>query len=225
MNITGNHDIGYAGELTVERLNRWERSFGLVNYVQDFKDAVNNTLSIIVLNSLNIDGPAGDESLREETRNFLNEVYNTTGNSRGILLLTHVPFSKPSGMCVDKPNITYWWPDGPIMSQNQISPVESQALLHWMFGPLESQRRKSGLILNGHDHEGCDVIHFLNSTSYEDDDSFWTWEEVSTSANPSVVNVGVREITVRSMMGDFNGNTGLISGWFDESDRGNLTSC
>jgi hypothetical protein len=77
--------------------------------------------------------------------------------------------------------------------------------------------------MTGHDHEGCDVMHF--------------WDEKPTELNPfgqwsvskqeewkeSKEVEAVREVTVRSMMGDFGGNVGLLSAWFDWDSEGSST--
>ena len=76
---------------------------------------------------------------------------------------------------------------------------------------------RNGIILTGHDHEGCDVYHHL--PAHEDPEARrWNasrWKE-SVEIRSQADIPGLREITVRSMMGDFGGNAGLLSAWFDD---------
>ncbi len=79
---------------------------------------------------------------------------------------------------------------------------------------------RAGLILNGHDHEGCDTWHFVNQTHGQSvADREWEAYRLRQARGQSIIGKpglpGVREITVRSMMGDFGGNAGLLSLWFD----------
>ena len=71
MNITGNHDIGYAGELNTERLGRWEQYFGPSNFVSTLVIPDNPPLRIVLFNTLNLDSPATDLEMQQTTYNFL----------------------------------------------------------------------------------------------------------------------------------------------------------
>jgi len=82
---------------------------------------------------------------------------------------------------------------------------------------------RNGVILTGHDHEGCDVYHYINQSI--PGPLAPEWEVVKTihsrnlttrSKKETAIIPGLREITLRSMMGDFDGNAGLLSLWFDE---------
>jgi len=82
-----------------------------------------------------------------------------------------------------------------------------------------------GLILTGHDHEGCDVWHYIpsnttwsDSTEHSEKDGKTHWEAVPwRELNQADHHTGVREVTLRSMMGDYGGNAGLLSMWFNFS--------
>jgi hypothetical protein len=76
-------------------------------------------------------------------------------------------------------------------------------------------------MLNGHDHAGCDTYHYINQTNGTDPSQRqWqvsSWSEAQDKKIPGSEGIpGRREITVRSMMGDFGGNVGLLSLWFDK---------
>ena len=74
---------------------------------------------------------------------------------------------------------------------------------------------RNGIIIDGHDHEGCDVYHHVSSTG-SDEPRKWNvsrWQDSETLFKAPIP--GIREVTVRSMMGDFGGNAGLLSAWFD----------
>ena len=65
INIAGNHDIGYAGDIDGSRIERFERDFGRVNW--DIVFTLPNTsttssseppqLRLVILNSMNLDTP------------------------------------------------------------------------------------------------------------------------------------------------------------------------
>lgn len=260
LNVAGNHDIGYAGDLTQERMDRFERVYGKANYELRFElplamlspDAAatirNDTaaaeggsasqddrlipeLRIVLLNDMNLDTPVVDTDIQDQTYNFINSVINTATaveyKGHFTVVLTHVPLYKPEGICVDAPYFTFHDEDGTLKEQNQLSADASKGFLEGIFGlsgdataPGHGQGRR-GVILNGHDHEGCDTYHFINQTyGAGPADRDWEatrWDHARQDGlvdSPSLP--GVRELTVRSMMGDFGGNAGLLSAWFDE---------
>ncbi|KAI1619873.1 hypothetical protein EDD37DRAFT_570412 [Exophiala viscosa] len=253
INIAGNHDIGYAGEISEKRMERFERVFGKANWDVRFEYPENNntvgsidtvpSLHLIVLNSLILDSPALSDELQGETFAYLNSLISqrlrpVEDQSSFTLLLTHLPLHKEEGLCVDAPFFDYWGDDDGggvykphgVREQNHLSThVSRQGILKTVFGmsgnldaPAQGKGRQ-GLILTGHDHEGCDVWHYIpsNSTwsgseeqSEDDRDTEWdaVWWALEDSARS---HTGVREITLRSMMGDYAGNAGLLSAWFD----------
>ncbi|KLU85925.1 hypothetical protein MAPG_04944 [Magnaporthiopsis poae ATCC 64411] len=184
-------------------------------------------LRIVVLNSMNLDTPANSTELQDATYTFINSVINTASAVEYLghftLVLTHVPLHKPEGVCVDSPLFEFHDHDGSLREQNMLSADASKGFLEGILGmsgdtmaPANGRGRR-GVILNGHDHEGCDTYHFINQTqgnSHVDrswESRRWAEAPVGRPGHP-----GVREITVRSMMGDFGGNAGLLSAWFDE---------
>lgn len=270
LNVAGNHDIGYAGDLTVERLERFERVYGKANYEVRFElppgvltpegastirnetaDANNNNndnesgqherehegdrlipeLRIVVLNDMNLDTPVVTTELQDQTYQFINDIINTASaveyKGHFTVVLTHVPLYKPEGVCVDAPYFSFHDEDGTLKEQNQLSSDASKGFVEGIFGlsgditaPGNGQGRK-GVILNGHDHEGCDTYHFINQSDTSDERSWQarTWRNATTGDETIVGQAslpGVREITVRSMMGGYGGNAGLLSAWFDE---------
>lgn len=77
-----------------------------------------------------------------------------------------------------------------------------------------------GLVFNGYDYEGCDMYYYVNYI-YGEKVVDWKWEmirwvdvKVKGFLNMEFL-FGWREIIVCSMMGDFGGNVGLLSMWFD----------
>ena len=242
MNVAGNHDVGYAGDMTEERIERFERTFGKANWEARFHyplpKETNATdldlipeLRIVVLNSMNLDTPAKSGDLQMQTYSFVNGVI---GRSRpvedrttGTILLTHIPLHKEDGVCVDGPFFDFHGEHdgGGVKEQNHISYDAGKGLLEGIYGmsgnldgPGGGMGRK-GIILTGHDHEGCDVYHHL-PLSEDGSERRWNatrWHNARELPNRSIP--GIREITVRSMMGDFGGNAGLLSAWFD-SDAG-----
>lgn len=248
INVAGNHDIGYAGDITLDRLKRFERVFGKANWEIRFTmparpddEALARQserglpsgatelpeLRIIVLNSLNLDTPALSQELQADTYNFINEVI---GTSRPVedrttltLLLTHIPLHKAAGLCTDGPYFDFysWGRGGGVKEQNHLSENAAKGILEGIFGLSHNPDGpggglgRNGVILTGHDHEGCDVYHFLPRNNSDASQSWEArpWDETGSYQNKSVP--GKREITVRSMMGEFGGNAGLFSAWFD----------
>ena len=236
INVAGNHDVGYAGDMTFGRVQRFERVFGKVNWETRFTLPVQGAewvgrpppeLRLVVLNSLNVDSPAGDLGLQTQTYKFMGDVEEASGSrddgTSATILLTHLPLHKEEGVCVDGPMIRYAeeHEGGGIREQNHLSSDASAGLLSTFFGmSTESDapvggKGSNGIIFTGHDHEGCDVYHHLAGGG-ETADQRWTadkWNVSSTTENAS--GQGIREVTVRSMMGDFGGNAGLLSAWFN----------
>lgn len=98
--------------------------------------------------------------------------------------------------------------------------MSKQAILHGIFGknldrfaPANGMGR-NGVILTGHDHEGCDVYHYGFKNNTEWYAKSWDGKEAKEARADGNV-PGVREVTVRSMMGEFGGHAGLVSAWFD----------
>jgi hypothetical protein len=233
INVAGNHDIGYAGDIKEDRIERFEREFGPVNGDIRFKLATGNdntsetspVLRLVVLNSMNLDSPQQSQELAGDTISAINRamtVSRPVGTyDEAIILLTHIPLHKKSGICADDPMFSYF-ADGSIKEQNTLSyDTGRDAILQGIYGKHPSVKvsargvGRDGIILTGHDHEGCDVYHSAHRES-----GTWNaqrWANADTSALVSDPDVpGIREVTVRSMMGEFGGNTALVSAWWDE---------
>ncbi|RDW82737.1 hypothetical protein BP6252_03849 [Coleophoma cylindrospora] len=269
INVAGNHDIGYAGDLTSERLSRFVRMYGKANYELRFRLPLDSKLSnqtspdqvdlpgeppelrIVLLNDMNLDTPAFSSELQDETYNFLNTVITTshevTRKALFTLVLTHIPLHKEAGICVDGPFFDYYENGNGVKEQNHLSLDASKGLLEGIFGMSGSPSAsgggmgRRGLIMNGHDHEGCDIYHFINQTSFKLANKEYEelisedvlaehlvsrpelpmWQakrlrDAQAENLPSRTDMpGIQEATVRSMMGDFGGNAGLVSLWFD----------
>lgn len=245
INIAGNHDIGYSGDLNEERVERFEKAFGKVNWEARFQLTSDDTssavpsrgidtsppkLRLVVLNSMNLDGPAWSHALQDDTHKFLGKQVNRAVRQRkedATILLTHIPLFKESGLCVDSPYYTYF-PDyngGGLMEQNHLTEGASENILDGFFPPGDDPvGNRHGVILNGHDHEGCDVYHYQLAEDQEPEleppSTVGNWTSIEyKEARRNVFGKeahGIREVTVRSMMGDYHGNAGFLSGWFDE---------
>ncbi|RDL33350.1 Metallo-dependent phosphatase [Venustampulla echinocandica] len=251
INVAGNHDIGYAGDLSPARMERFVRVFGKANYELRFQMPVDHAsatqenvenvenderkrpvpeLRIIVLNDMNLDTPASSKELQDETYHFLNEVITASQDvsrpAHFTLVLTHIPLYKKEGICVDGPFFSFFNGhfDNGIQEQNHLSRDASKGFLEGIFGMSAATDApgqgfgRHGLVINGHDHEGCDIYHYINQTAPPEQE--WLamrWKDAHSSRLDEEPGVpGLREITVRSMMGGFAGNAGLLSLWFDE---------
>ncbi|OKL56508.1 hypothetical protein UA08_08321 [Talaromyces atroroseus] len=262
INIAGNHDIGYAGDVSKRRLERFEQAFGRANWdirfvhppleggkqEEDSNTQTRPTLHIINLNDLTLDGPPFDQDIQSDSYAYINDILNHRSHpvedqTSFTLLLTHVPLHKREGVCVDGPYFTFFDHDdgtnnnpasrfrkGGLREQNHLSEyVSTNAILEGIFGmsadshssPANGQGRR-GLILTGHDHEGCDVIHFINRTDDSDaldakhsESYHWDATRYHHHHYPPTPNPSIREVTMRSMMGQYDGNAALLSLWFD----------
>ena len=222
INVAGNHDVGYAGDMKKERVDRFDRVFGRSNWQIRFtlpmtRDKPVPELRLVVLNSMNLDGPALDADLQQETFAFVKSMVNSEhSHSSATILLTHVPLYKEESLCADGPRIEYNALEhgGGIREQNHLSIGSSKRLLSdiYAMGSQKNGTGHRGVILTGHDHEGCDTYHHLPLS----EDGAWKAEKWDLSSPRRHAGVhGIREITVRSMMGEFGGNAGLLSAWFD----------
>ncbi|KAK9491513.1 hypothetical protein V1508DRAFT_421816 [Lipomyces doorenjongii] len=216
LNLSGNHDIGYAHDVTDSRVRRFEKHFGQLNFVVTGDD-----FRIIGFNSMSLDGSLDDDekgqaSFTTGVRNFLDEQMKV--NFRGTTILaTHVPLHKQRGICIDQPYFTYYDEESEqlIREQNMISEETSQWLLNGFFG---EGRAGHGVIINGHDHEGCLVRHTVvkgeprwNVTAIATGDARYQYDYDNSDSS------GVLEVTVRSVMGQFGGNVGLLKGTWNTS--------
>lgn len=245
----GNHDIGYAGDLTHARVERYEAMFGPINYMLDFTPdsgesfatagddgsvLPNPSLKIAVLNSMSLDEPINDRGIQDDSYALIDRAQELTASAshrQATVLLTHLPFYKPAGICVDPPFFTYFPEEngGGVREQNHLSEATSSSVLSSFFGA----GKKAGVILTGHDHEGCDVRHShieaMNEGAGGWNVTKWAHEaqglEAKRVAKEEAAKEGIREVTVRSMMGGYGGNAGLLSAWWDkESDCESQTS-
>lgn len=134
INIAGNHDVGYAGDLSEVRMERFERTFGRANWDVTFTLPVralsrNETavveeqedttaapsIRLLILNSMNLDGPCLSSSLQQQTythinNQFINGAPSVDDGTAFTLLFTHIPLHKPAGVCVDAPYFSYFHP-------------------------------------------------------------------------------------------------------------------
>lgn len=267
INIAGNHDIGYAGDASEARIERFERAFGRANWDIRFKhppvlransadeSPLEPTLHLINFNSLILDTPALSKELQDQNYAYLNDVisqrlYPVEDRSSFTLLLTHLPLHKKDDICADGPYFTFHydddrngpdgvprWKAGGLREQNHLSDVVSaDGILQGLFGMTGDESAalgglgRKGLILTGHDHVGCDVVHYIDRTTNQtdreetdvddkdqDQPKSWSWAARRFDGPPIEADntPSIREVTLRSMMGEFGGNAGLLSVWFD----------
>jgi len=262
INIAGNHDIGYSGDVSDSRLERFERVFGRANWDIRFQHPLSGhdnstvipTLHVINLNSLTLDSPALSKKIQTDTYDYVNDVIShrtwpVEDRTTFTLLLTHLPMHKEDGICTDGPYFTYHENDderetprfleGGLREQNHLSEhLSTNGILQGIFGMSGNEEApiggfgRNGLVLTGHDHTGCDVVHFINRTNEEatekhdqqdeasesgSEQQAWSWKAKRYSSHHDIPKntPSIREVTLRSMMGEYGGNAGLLSLWFD----------
>lgn len=213
INLTGNHDIGYSGDATWQHMARFHHLFGQNNYVINYNLENQEQWRFVVLDSLTLEGPALQQQFIEYTwqfLNYLNQVENPKFNGSTILL-THIPFYKKQGLCKDGPEHIYYkdyerepYKNGKLRSQNHLLYETSQKVLDIVF----PNKNQNGVILTGHDHYGCDSWY-----NYENN------EWVASKHKHNGERNSIREIVVQSMMGDFEGQTGLVSGHYNYTEN------
>ncbi|KAL2843487.1 hypothetical protein BJY01DRAFT_193288 [Aspergillus pseudoustus] len=269
INVVGNHDIGYSGDASERRIERFERVFGRANWDIRFqhppvasgkegKSEHTPTLHVINLNSLTLDTPPYSEEVLGHSYAYLNDIisqrsYPVEDRTTFTLLLTHLPLHKRDSVCADGPYFTFFDADdesepqryraGGLREQNHLSDhISANGILQGIFGMSGGEvaaapgsgRGRNGLILTGHDHTGCDVLHYIDTlpqtsqpssqgndtaTNSEKEQPTWTWNvkryNPSDEQHLQLTTPSIREITLRSMMGEYGGNAGLLSLWFD----------
>ncbi|CAK9437793.1 uncharacterized protein LODBEIA_P21710 [Lodderomyces beijingensis] len=217
INLTGNHDIGYSGDATWQHMARFHHLFGQNNYVVNYARGTAHEWRLVVLDSLTLEGPALQSEFLNFTWSFLDhlEKFENPKFQGATVLLTHIPMYKRAGLCRDGPEHLYYvdnqrepYKNGLLRSHNHLSDNTTQRVMNAVF-PNSDQ---PGVILTGHDHEGCDDwynfeqgrwVASKNRKEEKDDDD-------DGSSRQSV-----REVVVRSMMGDFDGQTGILTGLFE----------
>lgn len=210
LNVTGNHDVGY-GDATFQHMARWRILFGKDNYWIEYDNGTDHAWRIVMLNSLTLDGPMLQPQFKDVTWKFIETLEQRPYNGSTILL-THIPMHKREGLCYDGPNVEYYQesgchgcsPDrvGLLKSTNFVSEGASQRVMNAIF-----KDGKSGIILTGHDHYGCQNYFNL------EEDGHWRASKSKTSKK------FIKEVTVRSMMGDFEGVTGIMTGMFNDQEN------
>ncbi|KAM9915825.1 hypothetical protein OXX59_010375, partial [Metschnikowia pulcherrima] len=91
-----------------------------------------------------------------------------------------------------------------LRSHNHLLYETTQQVLDIVFPNAD----KEGIILTGHDHVGC-------NTWYGHHDGEW----VASGEKEASDRKHVREVVVRAMMGEFDGQTGLVTGQFDYAEN------
>ncbi|KAH6882489.1 hypothetical protein BKA58DRAFT_303973 [Alternaria rosae] len=316
INIVGNHDVGYAGDIDESRIERFEKAFGSSNWDIWFtlpdtlrlnKTTESSTpdlprpptLRLIILNSMNLDTPAWSSDLQTETYSYMNHIITSSlpvnDKTHSTILLTHIPLEKEEGVCVDSPYFDFFEGGQGVKEQNMLSGHASKIVLEGLFGMSANKdaegkgQGRRGIILNGHDHAGCDVVHYIRQPGVDDacqvahvkrEEAYWPASTtndtmIATSMDIDGVDINVvaandtiaesdptpeptpepeppappkwkarrfpprpyditpanectsindvphiREITLRSMMGEYSGYAGFLSAWFDESKGG-----
>ncbi|SCU78451.1 LADA_0A05688g1_1 [Lachancea dasiensis] len=211
MNLTGNHDVGYSGDATYQHMARFQSLFGKDNYWIEYDRGTDHAWRIVVLNSMLLEGPPLQQELMDVTWEFLYRLFERRFEGSTILL-THVPFYKKEGICADSELFRYYphdfqrepYKQNLLRSQNHLSQGTTKRVLNLIF-----DNHKPGIILTGHDHVGCETI-------YNKDDKTGEW---SAAKAVTSTDFSVREITVRSMMGEFHGNSGLVTGQFNTKTK------
>lgn len=152
------------------------------------------------------------------------------------ILLTHLPLHKEASMCVYSPYFGFHSDeDGRgVKEQTHLSYNAGKGILEGIYsmsGNPDSPGggfRRNGIILTGHDHEGCDVYHHLPEVDNKSNEArTWKSKRWGTSTRqvlrPNKTVPGIHEITLQSMMGEFRGSAGLLNVKFDHDTGKRMT--
>ncbi|XP_019196713.1 PREDICTED: uncharacterized protein C630.12 [Ipomoea nil] len=151
--LSGNHDIGYSAfhPQMPEVISRYEKVFGVRNY--HFKVG---KVNFIAVDAQTLDGhPQGNESAA--TWKFIEDVSKNITSSPSVLL-THIPLYRPDdtscgphrSSSIINQRINRAEHDEEIVYQNYVTEEQTNYLLELI---------KPALILSGHDHDQCTVVH------------------------------------------------------------------
>ncbi|XP_038682207.1 uncharacterized protein C630.12 isoform X2 [Tripterygium wilfordii] len=152
--LSGNHDIGYAGlnSRNPKVISRYEKEFGPRNF-----RFIAGEVEFIVVDAQTVDGQGDSASA---TWDFAKNVSNVQLRPR--VLLTHIPLHRRDWTSCG-PNRS-----SPVINQRITRAAQSQEIVYQNYITEESSNRlleliKPVLILSGHDHDQCTVIHELKS--------------------------------------------------------------
>ena len=145
--LVGNHDVGYGGEMQVDRMREWEAQFGSSNRL--LRSRTGHWMA--VLNSQTLDSPR-EESMREATLEHIRAMQEQVARAGGgpLVLAKHIPLHKEAGFCADAPLVQTRRLGTLVTKQNFMTPNSTQLLLEAL---------RPVLVFNGHDHEGCHYVH------------------------------------------------------------------
>ncbi|TKV95713.1 hypothetical protein SEVIR_9G380000v4 [Setaria viridis] len=152
--LSGNHDIGYSAFFSVhpEVLSRYEKEFGSRNY--QFSAG---KVDFVVIDAQTLDAGSKKSKERSSSWEFIKTL--SPGNaSNPKVLLTHIPLYRPDNTpCgphrsspVINQRVSYAALDQGITYQNYLTKETSDLLLSLL---------KPVLVLSGHDHDQCTVVH------------------------------------------------------------------
>ncbi|GAM22178.1 hypothetical protein SAMD00019534_053530, partial [Acytostelium subglobosum LB1] len=168
INITGNHDIGYANEADRHLVQRFEDAFGKVNRKWYVAGHI-----LAIFNSMTLDPPSNDQEVYDEAWQFLNDLArerNTTNTP--IILATHIPLYKElDGTSLNRtyqPNFSIPYHSNPLciepyevnrISRGGKSVIRDQTMLSPETSRFILEEIQPVFIFNGHDHDGCIYKH------------------------------------------------------------------
>ena len=152
--LSGNHDIGYSAFHSVhpEVISRYEKEFGPRNF-----QFLSGKVDFVVVDAQTLDGGAKQSKERSSSWEFIKTL--SSGNeSNPKILLTHIPLYRPdntpcgphrSSPAINQRIYSAAMDQG-IKYQNYLSKQTSDLLLGLL---------KPILVLSGHDHDQCTVVH------------------------------------------------------------------
>ena len=182
-NLSGNHDIGYGMDMREWMVKRFERSFGKTNFV------INTTeYELIFINSMALDGTF-ESSIHDKTWRFIQDI---PAKSKTRLVFLHIPLY-PKNVTYCESNL-YRDSNGLFHFQNYLTRNTSIKLL---------QLLNPDFVVSGHNHDGC-----FTQINYQPE---YRVEELLHRDHQGIIGEFVYGLTVRSIMGIYDGGFALLS--------------
>ncbi|KAJ3697141.1 hypothetical protein LUZ61_000846 [Rhynchospora tenuis] len=150
--LSGNHDIGYSAYYTQhpEVITRYEKEFGKRNY-----NFTVGKVEFLVIDAQTLDGPK-DGRETSSSWDFIESFSEANKNPR--VLLTHIPLHRPDNTPCGQHR------SSPIINQRVYRSGFDQGITYQNYLSKESSelllsKIKPVLVLSGHDHDQCTVVH------------------------------------------------------------------
>ena len=180
-NLSGNHDIGYGFDMTINNVHRFENTFGKVNFMTSSED-----YELIFINSQAVDGSL-NSNFYKDTWEFIQSIPKHTNKKR--FLFMHIPLY-PNRVVTCEENL-YEVANGIYKFQNYLTHNTSELLVDIL---------NPDFIVSGHNHDGC--LHQIHTPFYT--------TELPQRSFKGEIGQNKLMMTVRSIMGMYDSSYAIL---------------